>query len=499
MSLIPESVIDEVKARGDCRDILSQLAGRTLEKEHNMVHCFLPGHPEDKTPSLSIRKISYHCFSCKVGGGPIQAAQLAYGLDFPDAVRYVAKQCNVDVDGAAPSAVPVSRKAPTTTQRTGEEQERHLLAGMKKMLDRTSMGEVTGPKAIAAELACHLPGSRALQMCHERGLTTATITKFQLGFSDPTAKIGHSVAGGPDHAIRLGLIKISDEGNGPRRSYPLNHRLTIPIKNALGHVLAFGARTVRLRDDPPQTDAEKAYPKYKNSAGSEFWSKSDCLYGIDQALSSITGSGVALLVEGYFDVMHLHQAAHRNAIGFMSSNPTESQIQMLLGVADSIILIPDNDETGKKTGAKLLSTCSEMLSGSKNVLVADLPADVKDCADLLAAGRFDEMQAVIDSAKSLLNRHIIADLIDPQAMVFDIKRLTPELVKQCRQVGLGRARSEALRILTLSIDQGLIQEGHFAELLRTFDWKDERKSSTTDKPKSPFSKYYIPPHKRKKP
>lgn len=496
--MIPEDVIREVKAKGDCRTIFSHLAGRSFEKDREMVRCFLPGH-DDTTASLSISKLFFNCFGCHVSGSCINAAQIAFGLDFPDAVRYVAKQCNVVVDGAAPSVVPVSRQTPTTPQRTGEEQESHLLAGMKKMLDRTSVGEVNGPKAIAAELACHLPGSRALQMCHERGLTTATITKFQLGFSDPNAKIGHSVVGGPEHAVRLGLIKINDEGHGARRRYPLNHRLTIPIKNALGHVVAFGARTVRLRNDPPETEAEKEYPKYKNSASSEFWSKSDCLYGIDLALPPITGSGVAVIVEGYFDVMHMHQAGFRNTVGFMSSSPTESQILMLFGVADSIILIPDTDDAGKKTGAKLLSTCSQMLSGSKNVFVANLPADVKDCADLLAAGRFDEMQAVIDSAKSLLNRHIIADLIYPQAMVFDIKRLTPELVKQCRQVGIGRARSEALRILTISIDQGLISEAHFADLLHAFQWKDDRKPCTTDKPKSPFSKYYIPPHKRKKP
>ena len=308
------SVIDEVKQRTDIVEVASQYT--TLTKAGRNFKGLCPFHSE-KHPSFFIypEQQSWHCFgACSTGGDVYSIVMKKEGTSFGEALRLLAQRAGVTIPARAkPGADKEKNERLYQANEAAAGYFHHLL--------------VNSPA-----------GERARNYVAQRGLSTKSISDFQLGFSpnswDALKKYLMERGYSESELVAVGLVIEAESGGSHDR---FRNRLMFPIRDIRGRTTGFGARAL---DD--------SMPKYTNSPETPVFDKSSCLYGIDTARDDIRQQDRAVIVEGYTDTITAHQNGFSNVIASMGTSVTEKQVSTLKKLTKNIILALDADAAGEE-------------------------------------------------------------------------------------------------------------------------------------------------------
>lgn len=336
--MIPEHKIQEVLERVDLVALISRYV--ELKKAGREFKGRCPFHQE-KTPSFYVipEKRFYFCHGCRASGDAVSFVTRYLGKTFLDAVKDLAREVGVDLEAAQD---PGSR-------------------------ERQQLKEVTD---LAAEhfraLLWSDEGRAARAYLASRGISEETARAFGLGWApDAWSLLADKLtqAGMIDWGLKAGLINPRQKGPGYYDFF--RSRLMVPIRAPEGRPIAFGGRLVGA------TEGQKDGPKYLNSKESRLYNKSDTLYGMDQARDEIRRQKLAILVEGYFDCIGLHQAGVRNAVALCSTALTPGHLQVLRRAeARDLVLLLDGDAAGFNAVERL---AGPLLAAGAATRVALLP------------------------------------------------------------------------------------------------------------------------------
>ncbi len=321
------STIDEVKQRLDIIDVISDYV--SLKKAGRNFKALCPFHNE-KTPSFFVfpERQTWHCFgSCGIGGDMFSFVMRKEGVDFGEALRMLADRAGVKL---------VSRQH---EQKKAEEWDKLYLINEEAAHFYHRLLIEDGRSAAARDYLS------------KRGVADETIKAFELGFSPDSWNALHLHLNGKGYTTgdmtKAGLI-VEKEGNKPHDLF--RNRIMIPIHNEHGRVAGFGART--LGGDQP---------KYLNSPQTAVFDKSGLLYGLDKAKNSIREHDLAIIVEGYMDVITAHQHGFKNVIAPMGTSLTEKQIGIIKRLTRKMALALDADAAGEQATLRGLEIARQAL------------------------------------------------------------------------------------------------------------------------------------------
>lgn len=362
----PPDFLDELRNRVG----LAAVIGRRVKlvKKGREYSGLCPFHNE-KSPSFTVNedKGFFHCFGCGAHGDAIGFEMRANHLSFTEAVETLAAQVGLEVPKASP-----------------EERRREA--------QRASLHDAMEAACRFFERQLHTAAGRdGLAYLRERGLSEQTIARFRLGWApdsrEALKKAVMSEACPESLLTEVGLLK-KPEGGGASFDF-FRGRVTFPVTDRKGRVVAFGART--LGD---------GQPKYLNSPDTPLFHKGSMLYGLAHARETAREKGIALAVEGYMDVIALHQAGFTYAVAPLGTALTELQIEELWRLADEPILCFDGDSAGQRAMARASERGLPILKPGKSLRFAVLPHP-EDPDSLIKAKGAGAMQAVLDSADPL--------------------------------------------------------------------------------------------------
>jgi DNA primase len=310
-----------------------------------------PFHDE-RTPSFSVdpAKKLYHCFGCGEGGDAIGFVQQTEALDFPDAVELLAERYNVRVERVEDDP------------KVEERRRRH--DRLRSVLDRTA-------RFYATYLWDSAEAGKAREYLAERGFSEEILREFRVGYSpsawDRVSMSAQRDGFGPPELLAAGLAQ---QGRGGGVYDRFRGRIMFPLADSRGRVLGFGARAM----------GESRGPKYLNTSENELYHKGRQLFGIDLARPHAAKAGRVVVVEGYTDVLALHQAGVREAVAIMGTALTQEQLALLSQAAPLVLLALDADRSGQEA---MLRAARSARDRGVELRVVQMP-EGKDPADLLA-------------------------------------------------------------------------------------------------------------------
>jgi DNA primase len=374
--------LDELKARLSIVEVVGKRVQLTRKGREHWGLC--PFHQE-KTPSFSVsdQKGFYHCFGCGAHGSAFDFVMETEGLSFPEAVERLA--------GLAGMQVPTE---------TPEERARVRRA-------RTLHDVIDKAQAFFVNQLRMPGGAQARDYLARRGLSEATIQRFGIGWA-PDSRGALKAALGRDGIeedllVEAGLlIRPDDAGRAPYDRF--RGRITFPIGDRAGRVIAFGGRT--LGD---------GQPKYLNSPDTPLFNKGRVLYGLAQAREPAHRAGAVLVTEGYMDVIALAQAGFENAVAPLGTAVTEGQLAELWKLAAEPVLCFDGDDAGQRAALRAAERALPLLRPGVSLRFALLPPG-EDPDSLIGGNGRSAMQDVVDAAlplSELLWRSIVDE--DPAA------------------------------------------------------------------------------------
>ncbi len=367
MALISTESLERVKQAVDIVEVIS--AHTDLRRQGTRWVGLCPFH-EERTPSFSVdagEKL-YHCFGCGVGGDTIKFVEEKEGLGFAEAVELLAERYGVELER--------EREDPRAE---AKRQQRRRLG---ELLDRTA-------SFYASYLWDSDEAGKAREYLAERGLSEETLRAFAVGYApsawDKVLLRGQRAGFKVEELRGVGLVQ---RGRGGGEYDRFRSRIMFPIRDRRGRTLGFGGRAMRSDQGA----------KYVNTAETDFFHKSNMLYGIDLAKAAIAKAGRAVVVEGYTDVLALHQAGVEEAVCVMGTAITEEQVASLSGMVDEVVLAMDADSAGQEA----MLRAQRVAAGRKMRLrVAAMPAG-EDPAEMLAVEGGDErFRALLDGAMEL--------------------------------------------------------------------------------------------------
>jgi DNA primase len=331
-SKIPQTFIDEVLQRSAIVPVISTYVKLKAFGNNYKANC--PFHHE-KTPSFSINpsKQFYHCFGCGASGNVITFLMQYKQMDFREAVAYLAQECGMPM--------------PTLTQEDPDKKERFEAAyALCKTVAQRYEKAFTQHRVAQEYMA-------------KRGIKPAILSQFQIGYS--TDAWDTLVKALPQQQALLAELGIITKGK--QHYYDrFRNRVMFPIQNEKGAYVGFGARTI--------TDE---MPKYLNSSDAFIFKKGFELYGLYQALQSKKRVEHIIVVEGYMDVIGLHNHQVKNVVASLGTAITKQQIQKILRHCDKITFCFDGDKAGKKAAWKALLTAMPLMHKGAFVKFVFLP------------------------------------------------------------------------------------------------------------------------------
>jgi DNA primase len=364
---LPPQFLDELRARTP----LSAVIGRRvrLARSGRQWKGCCPFHGE-KTPSFYVYDDHYHCFGCGAHGDAIGFVMQSQGAGFMEAVEQLASEAGLEVPKPSPEAAEAERK----------------------WHDLVSVLEAA---TTAYQRRLHLPeGRAALDYLRGRGLTDETIRHFGLGWSGEGrgALVVELKREGiePDLLTEAGLLRGGDDGGrdgGGRVSELFFNRVIFPIRDRRGRVISFGGRT--LGD---------GQPKYLNGPETALFSKRRNLYALDLARAARGASIV--VVEGYMDVIALHQAGFGGAVAPLGTALTEEQLEELWRLTPAPVLCFDGDAAGARAVARSADLALPLLAPDRTLRIAALPQG-DDPDTMVRRQGISGFQAVLDAARPL--------------------------------------------------------------------------------------------------
>lgn len=341
---IPREIVEQILQAAHIEEVVSEFV--TLKKRGaNLIGC-CPFHNE-KTPSFNVNPARniFKCFGCGKAGDSAKFLMEHEHLTYPEALRYLAKKYNIKIE---------EREA--TAEEIAAQTERERMFNINEFADKyfvdtlwnTDEGKTIG-----------------LEYFRERGFLNPIIEKFHLGYSPAKWDAFTEYAKQNGYSDEL-LEKIGLSIKGNKGLYDRYHgRVMFPIQNLTGKVIGFGGRI--LVNDP-----EKKSPKYQNSPESEIYDKKQTLYGIFQARSAIAKQNECILVEGYFDVLRMHQVGIENVVASSGTSLTIEQIRLVKRYTNNITMLYDGDAAGIHAAVR---GTDMILAEGMNVRVVVLPPE----------------------------------------------------------------------------------------------------------------------------
>jgi len=408
--------LDELRAR----TALSALVGRTvkLQRAGREWKACCPFHKE-KTPSFYVNdeKGFWHCFGCAAHGDAIRWLTDARGLPFMDAVKELADAAGMEVPAPDPRAQEKADRA----------------AGL---YDVTEAAQRWFEEQLGG-----LEGAPARAYLDKRGISDATRRRFGFGYApDSRGKLRVALKDfGNDRLIEAGLLAAPE---GEREPYDrFRGRLTFPIRDRRGRVVAFSARILGAGE-----------PKYLNSPDTPLFDKGRTLFNLDKAAAASREAKRVIVVEGQMDVIALDQAGIGEAVAPLGTALTEAQLGLLWRLSPSPILCFDGDSAGRKAAVRAALRALPNVAPDRSLGFVTLPAG-QDPDDLVRAEGRDGIEALLARPEPLVD-HLWAFELAAEPLA------TPE-----QRAGLRRRLSDHVS----AIRDGDVREQYRSELLGRFN------------------------------
>lgn len=339
--MISRETIDEVKNRIDIIDVISDFI--SLKRSGQNYKALSPFNNE-KTPSFFVvpAKGIFKDFSSGKGGDAITFVMEHEGMSYVEAIRYLAAKYGVEIKEDAVSA--------EAREQQSEREGLYILMNFAKDYYRHNLFETDEGRGIG------------LSYFHERGFHDRSVQKFELGYAldgwsnlmDEAIRKNYN----KDLLEKTGLVVKNEEGRVYDR---FRGRVIFPVHNLSGKVIAFGARMM---------GKDKNQPKYINSPETDIYHKGQVLYGLYQAKNSIRQHDTCYMVEGYTDVLSMHQADVENVVASSGTALTEDQIKLIRRFTENVTVLFDGDAAGIKAALRGIDL---ILKGGLNVRVVLLP------------------------------------------------------------------------------------------------------------------------------
>lgn len=351
--MIPRETIDSIFTAARIEEVVGDVVSLKKRGANYMGLC--PFHHE-KTPSFTVSpaKGIYKCFGCGKGGNVVNFVMDHEQMDYVNALKYLAKKYNIEI---------------VEEEKTPEQQELET--------ERESLMVICAyaQKFFTENLHTEQGKAIGLSYLEERGFTPETIEKFQLGYSPESSKtfLNTALQAGYNlkYMLSAGLVRTSAEENSTSGAVPspdncydrFAGRVMFPIHNVTGRVIAFGGRTLRK---------DKNVAKYVNSPETPLYHKSNVLYGLHLARKAITVEDTCYLVEGYADVISLHQSGIENVVASSGTSLTIDQIRLVRRYTPNLTILYDGDSAGLKAAERGFNLA---LKEGMNVKIITLPPE----------------------------------------------------------------------------------------------------------------------------
>ncbi len=409
-----EQIMDTAKVEEVVGDFVS------LRKRGVNMIGLCPFHNE-KTPSFTVSpsKNLWKCFGCGKGGKPVHFIMEHEQLSYPDALRWLAKKYHIEI-----------KERELTDDEKREESVRESMFVINQYAQQhfvETLHETEEGKAIGMNYFKH------------RGLRDETINKFGLGYSlerrDSFAQKAVKAGYNPELIAKTGVCYSTDDGRLVDRFWG---RVMFPVHTISGKVAAFGGRIL-------QNNAKAA--KYVNSPESEIYHKSDHLYGLYFSKQAIMQKDRCILVEGYLDVISMHQAGIQNVVASSGTSLTTGQIKLIHRFTDNVTLLYDGDKAGIKASIRGIDM---LLEEGMNINVVLLP-EGEDPDSYAQSHSTEEVEQYIERNKvdfirfktNLLLDEVGEDPIKRAGLVGDVVKsiavvpndiLRSEYIKKCSEM-----------------------------------------------------------------
>ena len=410
--------IDRVREATDIVDLISEVT--KVKKSGRSYMAICPFH-EEKTPSMSVDRGRglYHCFGCGAGGDAYKFVQETRGVDFGEALDMLATKAGITLVRDPAQARQRGRRAAAVEA---------LRRAVDVYHQRLKRADDAGP---------------ARAYLRSRGYEVDLIDEWKLGFAgtdwDTLSKTLRT-EGVDDRAL-------SDAGLSRRGRHGMydvfRGRLMFPIHDLRGDPIGFGARKI-VEVDRSQVNNPDA--KYVNSADSIVYQKSRVLFGLDRARQTMSSDEPAVIVEGYTDVIAMHQAGVKTAVATCGTALGDGHFDLLRRFTERVVLAFDSDEAGSQAALRS-DDLESPFRLDLDLRVAVMP-DGLDPADLYQEGRGDELAKAVETARPLLEHRIESevsrhDLSGPEGRA----RALHAAVAQLQRVGDSIARGEYVRFV----------------------------------------------------
>lgn len=336
--MITQKTIQEVMNTAKVEDVVGDFVNLRRRGVNLIGNC--PFHDE-KTPSFTVSpsKNIYKCFGCGKAGDPVRFIMDHEHISFPESIRFLAQKYRIEIE---------------ETEQTAQEIENKHIIDSYYIVNEFAKDYYTEVLFNRAE-----GKNIGLSYFKERGFREATIKKFQLGYAtnehDEFTKKAIDKKFNIDHLHALGLTTKSDLDF-------FRARVMFTIHNISGKVVAFAGRTL---------SSDKKQPKYINSPESDIYNKRAALYGLYFAKEAIRKQDECILVEGYTDVISLHQGGIENVVASSGTSLTKEQIRLIKRYTPNIKIIYDGDQAGIKAALRGLDLVLESDLNVKLVLLPD--------------------------------------------------------------------------------------------------------------------------------
>ncbi|MCH5318164.1 MAG: DNA primase [Paramuribaculum sp.] len=423
----------------DAADIVDVVSDYVRLKRRGSGYIGLCPFHNERTPSFSVSKSKgmCKCFSCGKGGGPVSFIMEIEQVNFPDALKILAKKYGIEIEER--ELTPEEKKAASERESILALNE-YALQQFERNLTKTQEGVNIG-----------------LAYFRERGINDAMIKRFRLGYAledrDSFYKKAISAGYNPEFLEKTGLC-IKNERDEWRDRF--RERVIFPIFSLSGKVIAFGGRTLRT---------DKSLAKYVNSPESSVYKKNRELYGIYQAKVAISKKDKCILVEGYMDVISMHQAGIENVVASSGTSLTTGQINLIHRFTENITVIYDSDPAGIKASLRGIDM---LLADGMKVKVLLLPEgedpdsfsqshSASEVEQYIAENESDFVQfktrVLLDGTETdpIARSRAITDIVNTIAVIPDMILRTIYIGECARTLGINETQ------LTLQVNKQMAQ------------------------------------------
>lgn len=441
---IPEDKVLEIKHAADIVEVVSESV--LLKKTGKSYVGLCPFHSE-KTPSFTVspQKQIFYCFGCAAGGNVFSFIMKRDGISFPEAARILSKQYGINV--------PVQTMS--KDQKRVRSERENLLAVNRQAMDFYHNNLFSAPS-----------GKQAVLYLKKRGISQETMEIFRLGYaSEGWNNINNFFQKKKiplDIVEKAGLIVKRENKDGFYDRF--RNRIIFPIFNVNMHVIGFGGRV--LTDD---------LPKYLNSPETPIYNKSSSLYGLHRARQKCRETETVYIVEGYFDLLALHQNGIQNSVATLGTSITTDHVHILrnvIGKDGHVVLVFDSDDAGMKAALRSLGI---FMNAEVDANIMRLPSGHDPDSYLFEFG-YESFYDIAKSAKSLIS-FLIDTLIEKYGLTVEGKiRVISEMRETLASIDDSVARSLYIKELAERVG---IEETAVLEKVRELSFRN-RNSTKRD-------------------